>query len=231
LSMKEVTLGRSGLRCSYLGFELGPLQAVGYEKGKELVSRVLDRGVTLLDIGMPVEELQKKIGHAIAAKRGHLVLAGSFIPSTPKVFETELKMTLRALKTDYLDLCQIHDPDYLPRTNDHIGVYDAMIKAKEMGYIRSIGLTTATFEIAQDALEFGWYDTLQYPWTEKSGQDDQDLLDFAHDAMMGSISLPQEGYPDRTKEELAFHRQKEDHAALFELKEEGLDRFLSGWEE
>ena len=49
--------------------------------------------------------------------------------------------------------------------------------------------------------------------------------------MMGSISLPQEGYPDRTKEELAFHRQKEDHAALFELKEEGLDRFLSGWEE
>jgi hypothetical protein len=51
-------------------------------------------------------------------------------------------MVLRALKTDYLDLCQIHDPDYLPRMGDSEGFYDALTDAKKVKVALLYGTTT-----------------------------------------------------------------------------------------
>ncbi len=226
--MKEVVLGRSGLRVTRIGYDLSSLAGVSFAKSKELTDKVLDTGITFFDTGLPEEETLKRIGHALAGKRNTIVLAGSFPPVKPEVFADQLKMALRSLKTDYLDLCQIHDPDYLPRLHDHEGFYDALMDAKKAGYIRSVGITTGTPQIAMNALEFGWYDTLQYPWTMESLKDEEgvdlDFLTFAKEADVGSISVTMdldekdpEKLLEKIKQEVRYQGRFDQHAVLLPL--------------
>lgn len=227
--MEKIILGRSGLKVSKLGLELSQLEKMSFAKSKELLDRAIDNGISFFDIGMPIEELQKRIGHGTVGRRSEIVLAGSFVPCEPKVFQRQLQMVLRALKTDYLDLCQIHDPDYLPRTGDEEGFYDAMMDAKEAGYIRSIGITTGSDLIAFRALDFGWYDTLQYPWSKDSTEEDLEYIRFANMAQVGTISVPQGEIPTRNtlREELKAQSEWEGHSTLFLLGED----FPFDWQE
>lgn len=226
--MKQVTLGRSGIVTGSIGFECGPLLQQSFTDCRRITERAIEAGVRFYDIGLPIEELQKRIGHSIAGYRRQLILAGSFAPCKPEEFRDQLKMVLRGLKTDYLDLCQIHDPDYLPRTGDSEGFYDALTDAKKAGYIRSIGLTTGSPDVALHALEYGWYDTLQFPWTKESSQDDLDYLEFAHEADMGSISVPPESYPEQMEEALSAMEQYDSHVSLWLLEEgKGMDAVLA----
>lgn len=225
--MKEVTLGRSGIVTGNLGFECGPLLQRSFADCRALTERAIDAGIRFFDIGLPIEELQKRIGHATVGHRRDIILAGSFEPCKPEEFRDQLKMVLRGLKTDYLDLCQIHDPSYLPRTGDGEGFYDALTDAKKAGYIRSIGLTTGSPDIALHALEYGWYDTLQYPWSSESEPEDLDYLEFTHEADMGSICVPPQPYPSDVEKELNAMEKYDAHVSLWLLEEgDGMDAVL-----
>jgi len=217
--MKQVTLGRSGIVTGNLGFECGPLLQKSFAECRAITQRAIEAGIRFFDIGLPVEELQKRVGHATVGSRRELILAGSFEPCKPEEFKNQLKMVLRGLKTDYLDLCQIHDPDYLPRTGDSEGFYDALMAAKKAGYIRSIGLTTGSIDIALHALEYGWYDTLQFPWQAQGGEEEMDYLTFTHEADMGSISVPPQPYPNDMKTELEALMAWDAHVSLWLLEE------------
>lgn len=217
--MKQVTLGRSGIVTGNLGFECGPLLQKSFAECRMLTEKAIEAGIHFFDIGLPIEELQKRVGHATVGHRQELILAGSFQPCRPEEFKNQLKTVLRGLKTDYLDLCQIHDPDYLPRTGDSEGFYDALTQAKKAGYIRSIGLTTGSTDIALHALEYGWYDTLQFPWQAGSSEEELDYLTFTHEADMGSISVPPQPYPNDMKTELEALMAWDAHVSLWLLEE------------
>lgn len=217
--MKQVTLGRSGIVTGHLGFECGPLLQKSFAECRQITEKTIDAGVRFFDIGLPIEELQKRVGHATVGHRSQLILAGSFEPCKPEEFRDQLKMVLRGLKTDYLDLCQIHDPNYLPRTGDGEGFYDALTDAKKAGYIRSIGITTGSEDVALHALEYGWYDTLQYPWTVESTEEEKDYLMFTHEADMGSISVPPQPYPVDIEKELEALGKYDAHVSLWLLEE------------
>lgn len=230
--MKQVTLGRSGIVTGNLGFECGPLLERSFAECRAVMERAIEAGIRFLDIGLPVEELQKRVGHATVGHRRDLILAGSFEPCKPEEFKNQLKTVLRGLKTDYLDLCQIHDPDYLPRTGDSEGFYDALTAAKKAGYIRSIGITTGSTDIALHALEYGWYDTLQFPWQKGSSEEELDYLNFTHEADMGSISVPPQAYPQDMQAELAVLMSYDAHVSLWPLQEgAGMDAVLQAAKE
>lgn len=225
--MKKIILGRSGLETGCVGAECGSLLSVSFEESRRRLQRALACGLTFFDIGMPEEELQKRIGHGLVGQRSQVLLAGSFVPDTPQKFQKQLEQVLRGLKTDYLDLCQIHDPDYMPRRGDAEGVYDAMLQAREKGYIRNIGITTGSLNVLLHALEFGWYDTVQYPWTSQSSEEELELLRFCTDAQMGSISAPPDTLPEDFTKEQAFLQAFDGHLSLWKLDDaltDGLEK-------
>jgi aryl-alcohol dehydrogenase-like predicted oxidoreductase len=218
--MTEVTLGRTGIRTGCIGLECGALTQYSFDRSRTLLQKAMDAGVRFYDIGLPEEELQKRIGHGLIGQRSEVILAGSFVPDTPQVFRKQLEKVLRGLKTDYLDLCQIHDPDYMPRRGDAEGVYDAMLQAQEKGYIRHIGITSGNVNVLLHALEFGWYDTVQYPWSRQSEEEEIELLRFCRDAEVGSLSAPPETWPTDPAEEARFLQSFDDHLSLWTLSEE-----------
>ena len=217
--MKIAQMGRTGLQVGCVGFELSPLKNRSYEEAARILQRAVGAGVTFFDIGLPCGEIQRRIGRGLAPVREKVVLAGSFIPSTTQELERDLSAMLRDLKTEYLDILQIHDPDLLPRPGDDSGLFDALIKAKEEGKIRHIGITTGNWEMAVKALEYGWYDTLQYPWSRGSEEEELSLLDFCLEAQVGSISVPPEEASEDLEADCRFLGERQDHVSLWLLDE------------
>lgn len=55
-------------------------------------------------------------------------------------FWQDLDISLHNLKTDYVDIYQFHNPAFCPKPGDGSGLYEAMLKAREQGMIRYIGI-------------------------------------------------------------------------------------------
>ena len=220
--MKQVTLGRTGLVCGQMGLELSPLREVSFAQSKQLVELALEKGINFFDLGLPDRETQKRIGYAIAGHRDQLILAGSFVPSTKQNLENDLKWMLRDLKTDHLDLLQIHDPDYVLRPGEASGLFDILLDAKKAGSIRNIGITTGDPLMALNSLEYGWYDTLQYPWSAQSEEEEIGLLEFCPEAQVGSINVPPESMENAEKD-LDRLQSYKDHLMLWMLSEKTIE--------
>ncbi|MCR5005202.1 MAG: aldo/keto reductase [Clostridiales bacterium] len=218
--MEQVKLGRTGLIASRVGLELSPLRELSFAASREALDEAIGRGITFFDLGLPDRETQKRIGHAIAGRRQDLILAGSFVPSTKQQLEEDIKWMLRDLKTEYLDLIQIHDPDYVLRPGEASGLFDMLLDAKKAGYIRNIGLTTGDPVMAMNALEYGWYDTLQYPWHSGSAEEELMVLSLCREAEVGSINVPLEWTPEEADREEAFQKNYPDHLSLWMLHDD-----------
>jgi predicted aldo/keto reductase-like oxidoreductase len=68
------------------------------------------------------------------------------------------------MKTDHIDIYQFHNLEKAPRPGDGSGLYEAALEAKKQGKIRFIGITNHRIAVAEDAVESGLFDTLQYPF-------------------------------------------------------------------
>ncbi|MBR2189153.1 MAG: aldo/keto reductase, partial [Eubacterium sp.] len=84
---------------------------------------------------------------------------------TPEDFWKDLETTLTNLRTDYLDLYQLHCAKQCYAPGDGTGLYEAMLEAKEQGKIRHIGITAHKIGVAEEIVESGLYETLQFPFS------------------------------------------------------------------
>ena len=93
------------------------------------------------------------------------------------------------LKTDYVDIYQFHNPAVCPKPGDGSGLYEAMLEAKEQGKIRFIGITNHRMSIAEEAIESGLYDTLQFPFNYLSTEREIALAKACAEHEMGFIAM------------------------------------------
>lgn len=100
-----------------------------------------------------------------------------------------METTLRNLKTDYLDIYQFHNIPFCPKPGDGSGLYEAMQKAKEQGKIRHIAITNHRLAVAREAIESGLYDTLQFPFSYLSSEQELELVKKCEAANMGFIAM------------------------------------------
>ena len=77
----------------------------------------------------------------------------------------DLEESLTKMKTDYIDIYQFHNPAFCPKSGDESGLYDAALEAKKQGKIRHIGITNHRIAVAQEAIDSGLYETLQFPFS------------------------------------------------------------------
>ena len=89
-----------------------------------------------------------------------------------KTLLEHLQISLKNLKTDYIDILQLHNPDVLPDPKDPEGLYAGLLEAKEKGLVRFIGITNHKLKNAMDAAASGLYDTVQFPLCSLSAQTD-----------------------------------------------------------
>ena len=139
-------------------------------------------------------------------------------------------MLFRSLKTDYLDLYQFHNPAFCPKPDDDSGIYDAALEAKKKGMILHIGITNHRLNVAQEAIDSGLYETLQFPFCYLSGEAEFQLLEGCRRQDMGFLSMKalSGGLITNAAAAYAFQAQYPETLPLWGIqRERELDEFLS----
>ncbi|MBO4686027.1 MAG: aldo/keto reductase, partial [Lachnospiraceae bacterium] len=101
----------------------------------------------------------------------------------------ELAESLAALRTDYIDIYQLHCAPQCYRPGDGTGLYEALVEAKEQGKIRHIGITAHKIGVAEEIVESGLYETLQFPFSYLASDRDIALVKATAAADMGFIAM------------------------------------------
>lgn len=146
MNMPKRRLGRTGIEVTVLGLGgEGILRTFGHEKeAYQLINRAIDLGINYLESARAYSGSESYYGKALKERRREIFLASKSHARDKQGALNHLHETLRNMKTDHLDLWQVHDV----RTKEDIGeifgpdgAMEGFVQAKEKGLVRFIGVT------------------------------------------------------------------------------------------
>lgn len=188
-----VTLGRTGITVNKNGFGALPIQRISKEDAARLLRKAYDAGVRFFDTARAYSDSEEKLGFAFSElmqqHRNEIFIATKTPSTTVEGFWNDLETSLRLLGTDYVDILQFHNPSFCPKPGDGSGLYEAMLKAREQGKIRFIGITNHRLHVAKDAILSGLYDTLQFPFCYLATDADKELVSLCEQHRIGFIAM------------------------------------------
>ncbi|NLT58064.1 MAG: aldo/keto reductase [Clostridiales bacterium] len=187
--MEKVRLGRTEILATRTAFGALPLQRQPVEEVTKLLRHAYDSGINFYDTARMYSDSEEKIGIALGDVRDKIFISSKTHQFTAAQVRENLETSLRNLKTDYIDLMQVHNPPFCPRPGGEDGVYDELLKAKQEGKIRHIGLTNHREHIAREAVESGLYETLQFPFSYLSSASELQLKQVCIEADMGFLAM------------------------------------------
>jgi aryl-alcohol dehydrogenase-like predicted oxidoreductase len=166
-------LGKSGMEVSIIGvggYHLGSAESL--DEATAIVNHALDSGINFFDDAWEYHDGQSEewLGKALGGRRKEAVLMTKVCTHgrDKKLAMQMLEESLRRLRTDYLDVWQIHeviydnDPDFIFGPN---GVAEALAQAKQQGKARLIGFTghkNPAIHLKMLSHDFA-FDTVQMP--------------------------------------------------------------------
>lgn len=174
LTLAKRKLGRTELWVTPVGLGgawLGK-SANGFDDEQAIatVLRALDAGINLIDTSPLYGDSERRVGLALAAwtklggKRADVVLTTKTGTRTrPHDYSgagtrRSVEESLRLLKTDYLDVVLVHDPDDLEPALEKGAAFDELAKMKSEKLIRAIGLGVRDHEFHRRCIEAGLVD-------------------------------------------------------------------------
>lgn len=201
--MEYITLKNSDLKVSRLCMGGCPMGGYGWGNVQETdlinaVHTAVDHGITFFDtadtygLGQSELTLGKALGQhcqdvVIASKFGVRVENGkTFYDNSPEWIKTALENSLKRLKTDYIDLYQVHYRDGITPIGTVIETLEEM-KAK--GYIRYYGLSNIHNEDMDELKPYaGKFISFQDEYSLACRKNENDMLVLAEELKMTPLT-------------------------------------------
>ena len=146
--------GKTGLTVSEVGFGAIPIIRLSQDEAVLVLRRALEKGITFFDTAHLYVDSEDKIGLALSGVRPQVVLASKTMKRDREGARADLELSLRRLRTDYLDLYQLHqvsqEADFETITGPN-GALDTITRAREAGHIRHLGVTSHSLEYGRQA--------------------------------------------------------------------------------
>ena len=164
--MEYVTLGKTGLKISRMGFGGIPIQRVDAAVTRKLMEMMAEKGINYIDTARGYTVSEAYLGEALEGMRDKFVLATKSMARTKEAMAADVETSLNNLRTDYIDLYQIHNPnmEQLEQVISAGGALEALQEAKAAGKIGHIGLTAHSLEVFEKAMELDWVETIMFPY-------------------------------------------------------------------
>lgn len=195
--MQYRTLGRTGAQLSVIGF--GGIVVMGMEQpeANRTVARVVERGVTYFDVAPSYGngEAEEKLGPALEPHRDGVFLACKTGRRDAEGARFELEQSLRRLRTDHLDLYQLHAMTTLEDVEKVFapgGAMEVFVKAREEGKTRFLGFSAHSVQAAVALLGRFPYDSVLFPFnfaTFLEGDFGPQVVEAAQKAGAGCLAL------------------------------------------
>ena len=187
--MKYIRLGKTGLTVTRPALGCLPLQRCSVDDAVALLLAAYDGGINFYDTANAYTDSEMKIGLALADVRDKIIIATKSGASDRDGVLRHVENSLKMLKTDHVDLLQLHNPSELPDPDDPDGAYAGAMEAKRRGWTRHVGITAHKLGVAQQAVASGLYETLQFPFSYLSDPADLALAAACREADMGFIAM------------------------------------------
>ena len=164
--MQYKILGKTGLRVSAMGFGGIPIQRIDAAGTKELMLQLRAAGVNYIDTARGYTVSEEFLGEALEGIRRDFVLATKSMARDKAGMEKDIDISLRNLRTDYIELYQVHNPNaaQLEQVMAPGGALEALQEAKAAGKIGHIGITLHALDLFEKALELPWVETIMFPY-------------------------------------------------------------------
>lgn len=235
--MEYITLGKTGLRVSRMGFGSIPIQKVDASVTHALMERLAQRGVNYIDTARGYTVSEQFLGEALeGGLREKFVIATKSMSRTKEDMARDIDISLKNLRTDYIDLYQIHNPSLaeLEQVLAPGGALEALMEAKAAGKIRHLGLTAHMAAVFERALELDWVETVMFPYNIVETQGEE-LMAKCREKNVGFICMkPMAGGAlEDARLALRFIRQNENVSVvipgMYDIRE--IDENLSAMED
>lgn len=187
--METVRLGKTGIVTNKNAFGALPIQRISDEDAVHLLKKAYENGMTYFDTARWYTDSEHKLGLAFEGIRDKVYIATKTGAANAEDFWKDLETSLENLKTDYIDVYQFHNPAFCPKPGDESGLYDAMLKAKEQGKVKHIGITNHRLAVANEAVDSGLYETLQFPFCYLATEKDIALVEKCKEKDMGFVAM------------------------------------------
>ncbi|MFK7895387.1 MAG: aldo/keto reductase [Myxococcota bacterium] len=183
MSLPSVAFGKTGAKVTRLGFGAMELTewvgAAHYGTVARLLNAVLDSGINFIDTAPDYAGSEELIGEHLAKRREEYFLAskcGCLVDREPGLRDGKLEhdfsgpnvragveQSLRRLRTDYLDLVQVHSSP-AAHVIEAAGTVEEMIRLREEGKVRFLGMSSTHPEL-EGHIDMGVFDAFQIPYS------------------------------------------------------------------
>lgn len=193
--MEKRKLGRTGDMLSVIGFGGIIVMNETPEAASRCVAQAIDWGINYFDVAPSYGNSEECLGPALEPYRRSVFLACKTGKRTAKEAEEELHQSLKRLKTDHLDLYQLHAVSSLEEVTTILGpggALETFVQAREKGLTRYLGFSAHSEEAALALMGGFDFDTILAPfnwvcWYQ--GHFGSKMLHEAQKRAMGILAL------------------------------------------
>ncbi len=187
--MKKIRLGKTELHVTKTSLGCLPLQRCDTDYAVKLIRAAYDGGINFFDTANAYTDSEYKMGLALADVRDDIIIATKSQAKDKAGVLAHIENSLRMLKTDHVDLFQLHNVQELPDPDDENGAYAGALEAKRLGLVDHIGVTSHRVDVAEKCIASGLFETLQFPFSYISDARDVALAEKCREADMGFIAM------------------------------------------
>ena len=187
--MRTVILGKTGIAAPQNGFGALPIQRDDMPTAVRILRRAYEGGMRFFDTARAYSDSEQKLGLALSDVRKSIFIATKTGAKTPDELHSQLEISLKNLKTDYLDLYQFHCAGQVYAPGDGTGMYEAMLALRRAGVVRHIGITAHKIDVAEEAVKSGLYETLQFPFSYLATDRERALVALCAEHNVGFIAM------------------------------------------
>jgi aryl-alcohol dehydrogenase-like predicted oxidoreductase len=178
-------MGKTGFTISRLGY--GAMELAGAPRARDLseqqavkfINRIVDLGINYIDTSIDYGLSESLIGKALERRRADFILAtkcgckvgvegaekhdGESHTFTFENVMAGIEQSLRRLRTDHLDVVQVHGSPTRKELEDG-GAIEAMLKAKQEGKVRQLGISARLPKLAE-FIDADYFSVVQVPYS------------------------------------------------------------------
>lgn len=177
-------MGKTGMTVSRLGY--GAMELAGAPRARNLsekdastlINSILDQGINYIDTSIDYGWSEKLIGIALQGRRKEYFLAskcgcqigiegpdekGESHDFSGKNVIAGVEQSLKRLKTDYLDVVQVHGSPYRKELEEK-GTLDALAQLKKRGLVRFAGISSRIPQLTE-MIDVDVFDVYQVPYS------------------------------------------------------------------
>ena len=192
MNLKEKILGKTGIKVNVLGFGGIPIQRISEKGAIKVVSHCYDLGINFFDTARCYTVSEERVGKALENVRDNVIIATKSLGRTKEDLINDLETSLRDLRTDVIDVFQLHNvstKETWEQITSQNGALEALYKAHDEGKVRHIGITSHNTSILTEIIKEQIFETVQVPFNHLSTLPAEELLNLCKKLNIGNIIM------------------------------------------